>query len=100
MHTPGHTPEHLSLLVTDLAGAGEPMGICAGDFLFVGDVGRPDLLEQAVGVAGATTQAVQNLFDSIQRVRAARLSPDLAGPWRRQRLRPSGERGAAQYDRL
>lgn len=66
IHTPGHTPEHLSLLVTDTAGAGEPMGICTGDFLFVGDIGRPDLLEQAAGVPGATAQAVHSLFDSIQ----------------------------------
>jgi hydroxyacylglutathione hydrolase len=41
MHTPGHTPEHISFLVTDTAGASEPMGILSGDFVFVGDVGRP-----------------------------------------------------------
>jgi len=45
LHTPGHTPEHVSYLVTDVGGgATEPMGIITGDFVFVGDLGRPDLL--------------------------------------------------------
>ncbi len=44
LHTPGHTPEHLAFLITDTATAPEPMGIITGDSLFVGDVGRPDLL--------------------------------------------------------
>src|SRR5688500_10863768 len=44
MHTPGHTPEHIALLVTDTTIATEPMGILSGDAVFVGDVGRPDLL--------------------------------------------------------
>lgn len=52
MHTPGHTPEHLTLLVTDTAIADRPMGAITGDFVFVGDVGRPDLLERAANVAG------------------------------------------------
>src|SRR5437016_3300919 len=42
VHTPGHTPEHVSFLVTDLAAGDRPMGMITGDFLFVGDVGRPD----------------------------------------------------------
>ncbi|MCB0294386.1 MAG: MBL fold metallo-hydrolase, partial [Calditrichaeota bacterium] len=54
LHTPGHTPEHISFMVTDHGGgATEPMGIATGDFVFVGDVGRPDLLETAAGQAGA-----------------------------------------------
>lgn len=53
MHTPGHTPEHIMFVVTDLgSGATEPMGIATGDFVFVGDLGRPDLLETAAGMAG------------------------------------------------
>ena len=44
MHTPGHTPEHIALLVTDTTAATEPMGVLSGDAVFVGDVGRPDLL--------------------------------------------------------
>ncbi|HEY8470612.1 MAG TPA: MBL fold metallo-hydrolase, partial [Longimicrobiales bacterium] len=39
MHTPGHTPEHISFLVTDTAAADRPMGVFTGDFVFVGDVG-------------------------------------------------------------
>jgi glyoxylase-like metal-dependent hydrolase (beta-lactamase superfamily II) len=42
LHTPGHTPESLSLLVTDRTRADEPWMVFTGDTLFVGDVGRPD----------------------------------------------------------
>ncbi|GAC1385971.1 MAG: MBL fold hydrolase [Herpetosiphon sp.] len=70
LHTPGHTPEHLSFLVTDTAGAAEPMGIITGDFVFVGDVGRPDLLEKAAGIVGSTEGAAHDLYASIQRFRA------------------------------
>ena len=69
LHTPGHTPESLSFLVTDEAGADGPMGILTGDFVFVGDVGRPDLLERAVGVAGAAAEGARALFRSLQRFR-------------------------------
>ena len=43
LHTPGHTPESICLLVTDLTRAHEPWMVLTGDTLFVGDVGRPDL---------------------------------------------------------
>ncbi len=66
IHTPGHTPEHLSFLVTDTAGADRPMGVFTGDFVFVGDVGRPDLLERAAGVIGSMEQGARQLFRSIQ----------------------------------
>jgi hydroxyacylglutathione hydrolase len=66
LHTPGHTPEHLSFLVTDSAVAGEPMAAVTGDFVFVGDVGRPDLLERAVHVAGSADAAARQLFASIR----------------------------------
>jgi hydroxyacylglutathione hydrolase len=69
MHTPGHTPEHVCFLVTDRgAGAGEPMGICTGDFLFVGDVGRPDLLETAAGQRGTGEALARRLFQSLERL--------------------------------
>ena len=42
LHTPGHTPESLSLLVSDRTRADEPWMVLTGDTLFVGDVGRPD----------------------------------------------------------
>lgn len=66
VHTPGHTPEHLIFLVTDGAVAAEPMGACTGDFVFVGDVGRPDLLEKAAKVAGASDGAARELWRSLQ----------------------------------
>ena len=67
VHTPGHTPEHVSFLVTDTAVADEPIAIVTGDFVFVGDVGRPDLLEKAANVAGTMEQAARTLFRSLQR---------------------------------
>jgi hydroxyacylglutathione hydrolase len=69
LHTPGHTPEHLTFLITDTAGADEPMGAFTGDFVFVGDVGRPDLLEKAAGVAGAMEAGARQLHESLQRFR-------------------------------
>lgn len=69
MHTPGHTPEHISFLVTDTAGANEPMGIVTGDFVFVGDVGRPDLLEKAAKVANTMEAGARQLFASLKRFR-------------------------------
>jgi hydroxyacylglutathione hydrolase len=68
IRTPGHTPEHLTFLITDTAGAGEPMAAVTGDFLFVGDVGRPDLLERAVQVAGSSDGAARQLFHSLARM--------------------------------
>ena len=65
VHTPGHTPEHLSFLVTDTAAAHEPMGIVTGDFVFVNDVGRPDLLEKAADVAGSAEASARQLFRSL-----------------------------------
>ena len=79
LHTPGHTPEHISFLVTDRGGgANEPMGIASGDFVFVGDVGRPDLLETAAGQIGAKEQSARVLFRSLQRFKAL---PDYLQVW-------------------
>jgi glyoxylase-like metal-dependent hydrolase (beta-lactamase superfamily II) len=44
LHTPGHTPEHTAFLVADTLRSPEPWFVLTGDSLFVGDVGRPDLL--------------------------------------------------------
>jgi hydroxyacylglutathione hydrolase len=66
VHTPGHTPEHLSFFVTDGAASTEPMGILTGDFVFVGDVGRPDLLEKAAHVTGAADASARVLFRSLE----------------------------------
>ena len=62
MHTPGHTPEHLSFVVTDTTAGAGPWGILTGDFVFVGDVGRPDLLERAAGYAGTMEHWQYDVF--------------------------------------
>ena len=67
-HTPGHTPESISFLLTDRGGgATDPMGIFTGDFVFVGDVGRPDLLEKAAGIGGTADSGARDMYRSIQR---------------------------------
>lgn len=66
LHVPGHTPEHLAFLVYDGEHAIEPMLMLSGDFVFVGDVGRPDLLEQAVGVAGSADTGARAMFESLR----------------------------------
>jgi hydroxyacylglutathione hydrolase len=66
-HTPGHTPEHLSFLISDLARGQDPVGAFTGDFIFVGDVGRPDLLERAVGAPGSMDRSARDLYASIQK---------------------------------
>ena len=67
MHTPGHTPEHLTFLITDGAAADKPMAAVTGDFIFVGDVGRPDLLERAAHYAGTMEASARTLWRSLQR---------------------------------
>ena len=67
VHTPGHTPEHLSYLVRDAgSGASEFIALASGDFVFVGDVGRPDLLERAAGQIGVMVPSARAQFGSIQ----------------------------------
>ena len=63
LHTPGHTPESMSILVYDLEGGGDaPHGVLTGDTLFVGDVGRPDL-RAALGWSAAQLGGL--LYDSL-----------------------------------
>ena len=78
LHTPGHTPEHLSFLVTDTPATDKPMGIITGDFVFVGDVGRPDLLEKAAKIAGTMEAGARMLFRSLQRIKQL---PDYLQIW-------------------
>ena len=66
LHTPGHTPEHLSFLVVDLATSDVPNLLLTGDFVFVGDVGRPDLLDEAAGFVDTRFQGAEDLFASLR----------------------------------
>ncbi|MER6508818.1 rhodanese-like domain-containing protein [Nonomuraea sp. NPDC001636] len=63
METPGHTPESISVLVHEHAADPVPYGVLTGDALFIGDVGRPDLLA-SVGVTPGELGAM--LYDSVQ----------------------------------
>lgn len=79
LHTPGHTPEHISFLVTDRgSGANEPIGIATGDFVFVGDLGRPDLLETAAGHVGAMEPSARTLFSTVSKLKGI---PDFVQVW-------------------
>jgi hydroxyacylglutathione hydrolase len=78
MHTPGHTPEHLTFVITDTHGATEPIAAVTGDFVFVGDVGRPDLLERAAEHVGTMDTAARTLFASLQRLKRL---PDFMQLW-------------------
>ena len=78
LHTPGHTPEHLAFMVTDVPAQAGPWGILTGDFVFVGDVGRPDLLERAAGIEGTMEAGAHALFRSLERFRAL---PDHLQVW-------------------
>lgn len=58
--TPGHTPNHISLLVTDTARNEEPWMVLTGDCLFVGDIGRPDLAGEEL-----IDEQANNLYNSL-----------------------------------
>ncbi|MFF5792249.1 rhodanese-like domain-containing protein [Paeniglutamicibacter sp. NPDC012692] len=67
MHTPGHTPEHLSFLITDGAFSDQPGFMLSGDFVFSGDLGRPDLLDEAAGGVDTRFDGARDLFVSLQK---------------------------------
>lgn len=78
MHTPGHTPEHISFILTDTPASAEPIMIFTGDFVFVGDVGRPDLLEKAAGIEGTMIKGAKQMYESIQKFKSL---PDHLQVW-------------------
>jgi len=78
LHTPGHTPESISFLLTDTPASAEPVMFFTGDFVFVGDIGRPDLLEKAAGITGTSDAGAHQMFKSIDRF--AKL-PDYIQVW-------------------
>lgn len=67
LHTPGHTPESISFLLTDHPASEKPVMVFTGDFVFVGDIGRPDLLEKAAGIVGTKEEGAKQMYESIQR---------------------------------
>ena len=79
LRTPGHTPESISFMLTDKGGsADKPMGIFTGDFVFVGSIGRPDLLEEAAGLANTAEPGARDLFHSAERFKQL---PDYLQIW-------------------
>jgi hydroxyacylglutathione hydrolase len=68
LHTPGHTPEHISLLVTDRSRGDDPALLLSGGALLVGDVARPDLLgghDQVLEMAGVMRQTLREKILSL-----------------------------------
>lgn len=78
LHTPGHTPESISFLLTDTPASQEPVMLFTGDFVFVGDVGRPDLLEKAAGLVGTQDEGALQMYNSINKFSAL---PDHIQVW-------------------
>lgn len=72
LHTPGHTPEHLSYLVHETSRGGRPMALFSGDFVFVGSLGRPDLLGEAAkqrlahALYKSTFEKIKDLPDYVE----------------------------------
>lgn len=62
LHTPGHTPESMSIVVWEHADDPEPYGVLTGDTLFIGDVGRPDLLSS---IGFTRDELAHQLYDSL-----------------------------------
>ncbi len=60
LHTPGHTPNAVSLLVTDTVRSPDPQMLLTGDLLFVGDIGRPDLAGEEI-----LEEQIKNLYHSL-----------------------------------
>lgn len=78
LHTPGHTPESITFLLTDHPASNEPVMMFTGDFVFVGDIGRPDLLEKAAGMKGTQEIGADQMYHSIQQFQAL---PDFIQVW-------------------
>lgn len=78
LHTPGHTPESISFLLTDHPASDQPVMLFTGDFVFVGDVGRPDLLEKAAGIMGTKEAGAKEMYRSLKRFQSL---PDYVQVW-------------------
>lgn len=85
LDSPGHTPEHITYVVTDRSRGSEPTAIFCGDTLFVGDVGRPDLFPgRRLNSLGSFSIAFRNsrlcliMFWYYQHMEQV---PYVGGPW-------------------
>ncbi|UTA67336.1 rhodanese-like domain-containing protein [Emticicia sp. 21SJ11W-3] len=78
LHTPGHTPESISFLLTDTPASSAPVMLFTGDFVFVGDIGRPDLLEKAAGLKGTMDAGARQMYQSLQKFEQL---PDYVQVW-------------------
>lgn len=78
-HTPGHTPEHICFEIFDDEKKPQPMLLLSGDFFFVGDLGRPDLLEEALGAVGTARASAHVMFASLKSALAD--LPDFVQIW-------------------
>ncbi|THF84810.1 MBL fold metallo-hydrolase [Deinococcus sp. KSM4-11] len=68
LHTPGHTPESVSFLLTDTPRGDQPVMLFTGDFVFVGDLGRPDLLDEAAGGVETRFVGAHQMYASLRDV--------------------------------
>lgn len=78
LHTPGHTPESISFVLTDNPASNKPVMVFTGDFVFVGDIGRPDLLEKAAGIIGTKEIGAKQMYQSLQKFTSL---PDYVQVW-------------------
>lgn len=78
-HTPGHTPEHICFKIFDGDDKTQPMLLLSGDFIFVGDLGRPDLLEESLGAVGSAKESARVMFSSLRSALAD--LPDFVQIW-------------------
>lgn len=65
VHTPGHTPEHITFLLFDGKEETDPIIAITGDFMFVNDLGRSDLLEEAAGIMGTAEPGARRLYHTL-----------------------------------
>lgn len=63
MNTPGHSPDSISILLTE---NGKQMALFSGDTLFVGDVGRPDLREKAGNITAKREELARMMYNTVQ----------------------------------
>src|SRR5215472_5628219 len=94
LHSPGHTPEHISLLITDRTRSNQPWFVLTGHTLMVGDLGRTELASKGRG------RRARPVSERTKAQGASRLSGSVAGRVFRLGLRAQPERQAGVHDRV